>query len=196
MRFVLLAVVCLAGTSSLSAGPAENTPASSNPAPRPSPVQPQPGETAWLCRSKFYGIVYWGRLSHSSVAICPAGEYPAVPGPNGMVNNPRCAFYGTQPRHCGFLPETLRLDVTCRPARLPVEAVKQRIRDEQRPWRIWRTCHVAAEQATGWSEPRPGLLKRCLGLWRALLFWRCPASCPASCPTACPASCTAACPAH
>jgi hypothetical protein len=167
MRSALLAVACLAVPALLPVSAIEPSAPSSAQVANPGP--PQPGETAWLCRSKFFGVVYWGRLSHSSVAICPCGEMPAVPGEHGMVNNPRCTFYGTQIERPGFLLEHERLGVTYQPALLPVEEVKQRIRDEHRPWRLWRTCHVAAGQATGYAEPRRGLLRRCLDWWRALV---------------------------
>src|SRR5262249_36559726 len=77
------------------------------PAPVPEVTVPtHTGETAWLCHSRIGGCVpLIGRLHHTSVAICPCGELPAIPGAKGAVSNPRCAFVGTQPKHVTFLPE-------------------------------------------------------------------------------------------
>jgi hypothetical protein len=127
----------------------------------PSPA----GETAWLCRSRIAGWVpLLGRLHHSSVAICPCGELPVVAGPNGAVNNPRCAFVGTQPKHTTFLPEDERVGVVFVPARLPAEVVKERITAHHRLWQWRYNCQHAAADVTGHAPPHAPLRR---WLWPA-----------------------------
>jgi hypothetical protein len=164
MRY-LLAVACLALASSLPASPPDGAAAPGGTA---SPPPSRRGETAWLCRSKFFGLIFWGKLSHSSVAVCPKGESPVVFGENGWVSNPRCRFCGTQPLHWGFQPEEQRLDVEYVPALVPVETVKERICKDRRFWLLWRTCHAAAQEATGWPE-WPGAPSG--GWWSRLWAW-------------------------
>jgi len=113
------------------------------------------GETAWLCHSRIGGwFPRLGRVHHTSVAICPCGELPVVPGPRGAVNNPRCAFVGTQPKYATFLPEDRRAGIVYLPARLPAEEVKRRVTTHNRLWRWWDNCHHAAAEATGHQAPR------------------------------------------
>jgi hypothetical protein len=128
------------------------------PAPPPSPT----GQTAWLCHSRIGGwMPRWGRLHHTSVAICPCGELPVVAGPKGAHSNPRCAFVGTQPKHTTFLPEDERVGVVYQPARMPADVVMERITGHDRLWRWRYNCHHAAAEVTGYAPqdrtipPRP-----------------------------------------
>lgn len=117
------------------------------------PVPGGDGETAWLCRSRIGGWVpRVGVVHHTSVAICPCGELPAVPGRKGMVSNPRCAFVGTQPKHATFLPEGQRVGVVYEPANAPADVVKERVGRHDRLWHWRYNCQHAAGEATGHEE--------------------------------------------
>lgn len=117
-------------------------------------AEPPHGETAWLCHSRIGGwLPRLGILHHSSVAICPCGELPVVRGRWGWVNNPRCAFCGTTPGECTFMPEEHRYGVTYEPVPLPAEEVKERVTGFHRLWRWRYNCQHAAAEVTGKSCP-------------------------------------------
>jgi hypothetical protein len=116
----------------------------------PAAFAPTPGMTVYYCTSKIDGVVpKVGPLCHASVAFCPAGEPPVVWREGRWVSNPRCTYFGTQPRHRTFLVDGERVGVTWWRVPLPADVVYERIRHYDRAWRLlWNNCMHAAWRVT------------------------------------------------